>query len=69
MEDEKIQAEITALKNLIVDRSGKSSIEITKNSRGYNWSFKIYEENIIKLLEITEEVKNKLMEMFPEVKE
>jgi|TARA_Y100000004_G_scaffold35751_1_gene38307 hypothetical protein len=48
--------------NLIKDNT--NSIEVTKNSKGYGWSIKIYENNHLKAIDKLLEINASLKERF-----
>ena len=48
--------------NLVKDNT--NSIEVTKNSKGYGWSIKIYENNHLKAIDKLLEINASLKERF-----
>jgi len=47
-----------------IEREQKSSIKVTKNSKGYNWEVKVYDENPDKILDKIIELELKCAEMY-----
>ena len=49
-------------------KTESDSVELTKNSRGYNWTIKLYSEDIEKTISYLEALNNRMKQKFGEEK-